>query len=157
LVTVTQPTQQTWATAADVLALTGQQVDDTTVATANSVVEILGDRIYTIAAARTGSRDLELMRRAVVFEAVWITGQPDFFTRMDVNAITEGRRSIGVKDLSLMLAPMAKMALRRVSWLRSRSLHTRSPWIDGRGGALSPNPDAEVNDALEAWAPMGGG
>lgn len=154
---MTQPsTQATWATPADVLALLGQEVDDATVGTANVVIEILGGRIYTIAASRTGTHDLEVMKRAVVFESVWITGQPDFFTRLDVNAITEGRRSIGVKDLSLILAPMAKMALRRVSWLKSRSLHVRSPFQDGLS-PISPNPDSAANDAYERWAPMGGG
>lgn len=154
---MTQPATQTgWATPADVLNLTRQQVDDDTVAVANFVIEILGGRLYTIAATRTGARDLEWMKRAVAYEAVWITGQPDFFTRLDVNAITEGRRSIGVKDLSLMLAPLAKMALRRVSWLKSRSLHIRSPFQDGLS-PISPDPDSSANDAYERWSPMGGG
>lgn len=154
---MTQPTTQaTWATPADVLALLGQEVTDEIVGTANTVIEILGGRIYSIAAPRTGARDLEWMKRAVVFEAVWITGQPDFFTRLDVQAITEGRRSIGVKDLSLMLAPMAKMALRRVSWLKSRSLHVRTPFQDGMS-PISPDPDSSANDAYESWSPMAAG
>lgn len=153
---VTAPTQTTWATPGDVLGLTGQEVDDNLVLTANTIIEILGARLYVLSVAKTGAHDLEWMKRAVAFEAVWITGQPDFFTRLDVNAITEGRRSIGVKDLSMVLAPMAKMALRRVSWLRTRSLHVKSPFTDGFAG-MSSNPDSSVNDAFEVWRPMGGG
>lgn len=151
---MTTPTQTTWATPADVLNLLDQEVTNSLVIVANTIIEILSARIYTLAAPRTGTRDIEWMKRAVAFEAVWITGQPDFFTRLDVNAITEGRRSIGVKELSMILAPMAKMALRRVSWLRTRSLHVRSPFQDGMS-PLSPNPDSAANDFYESWTPMG--
>jgi hypothetical protein len=36
----------------------------------------------------------------------------------------------------LVLAPLAKKALNRVSWLRSRSLHVRAPFEDGLGAAV---------------------
>jgi hypothetical protein len=153
---VTAPTQTTWATAADVQALTGQEVTDFQVDIANMIIESLAKRVYTVAAERTGSRDIEWMKRAVAFECVWLTGQPDFFTRLDINAFTEGRRTIMLEKGGLLLAPMAKMALRNVSWLRTRSIHVRSAWEDGMS-PVSPDPDSAANDVYEQWSPMGGG
>lgn len=149
-------TQTTWATAADVLDLTGQTVTSQQVSAANSVIEVCAARVYTLAIDRTGSRDVEWMRRAVAYQTVWMTSQPDFFQRMDVTSIAEGRKSVGLKDSALILAPMAAKTLKRVSWLRSRSIHVRSAWQDGMT-PISPDPTSSGNDFYEQWNPMMGG
>jgi hypothetical protein len=52
-------TQTTWATAADVLSLTDATVTDAQLTQANAAIELHAGRLYTDAAARTGTRDLE--------------------------------------------------------------------------------------------------
>lgn len=135
------------------LDLTGQTVTDQQVAVANSVIELVSSRVYTIASPNTGTRDGEWLRRAVAWQCVWITGQPDYLTRLDINAITEGHKSIGLKDWALVLAPLAQRALAKLSWLRTRSIHVRSPWTDGMT-PISSDPDSAANDFYQVWSPM---
>lgn len=150
---MTQPTRTTWATAADVLALTGAQgVTDEEVTQANAIVELFTSRLYIEAVARTGSRDVEWMRRAVAYQVPWMRAQPDLYERLDLSTMD----GLGVKEMALVLAPLTKQALNKVSWRRSRSLHVRSPFVDGPG-AVSGNALSEGNDRYEPWSPMGGG
>jgi hypothetical protein len=149
---MTQPSRTTWATTADVLALTGSTVTDADVVRANAMVEIFAGRLYTMAATRTGARDAEWMRRAVAFQVPWIAAQPDLFERLDL-ATMEG---LELKETGLVLAPYTKAALNKLSWRRTRSLHIGSAFVDGPG-ALSADPLSEVNDRAEQWSPMGGG
>lgn len=150
---MTQPTRTTWATPADVLSLTGTaDATDAEVLKANAIVEIIGGRLYTLAADNTGRRDAEWMRRAVAYEVPWMRAQPDLFERLDL-ATLEG---LELKELALILAPLTRHALNKLSWRRTRSLHVRSPFQDGPG-PVSGNPLAEVNDAHESWSPLGGG
>jgi hypothetical protein len=156
VVTVLAATVGTWAQLADVVALTGVTVTQLQLSTANAIIEIFARRLYGVAGPRTGTRDLEWMKRAVAFQAAWMQGQPDFFTRLDVTTITEGRKSIGLKEQTLMVAPMARMALSRVSWQKTRSIHVRSAWQDGMT-PISSDPDSAGNDFYESWTPYGFG
>jgi len=133
-------TQTTWATAADVLSLTGSTVTDPQLTQANAVIELHAGRIYTLATlstpsgvTNTGARDAEWMRRACAYQAAWMLSQPDMFSRIDLSAVTQEGRAVGLKEHSFVLAPLAKRALDRVSWLKSRSLHVRAPFEDGLG------------------------
>jgi hypothetical protein len=127
-------TQTTWATAADVLSLTGATVTDAQLTQANGAIELHAGRLYTDAAARTGTRDLEWMRRATAYQAVWMASQPDVFTRLDYTEVAkETGAATKVTATAMTLAPLARKALARVSWLKSRSVHVRSPFTDGLG------------------------
>jgi hypothetical protein len=156
VVTVLAATAGTWAQIADVLAITGVTVTQLQLAQANAIIEIFARRTYALAAPHTGTRDLEWMKRAVAFQAAWMPGQPDIWTRLDVTMISEGRKSIGLKEQTLMVAPLARMALSRVSWQKSRSIHIRAPWQDGMS-PISSDPDSAGNDFFETWTPYGFG
>ncbi|WP_154697029.1 hypothetical protein [Lentzea guizhouensis] len=150
---MTQPTRTTWAMPVDVLSLTGiADATDAEVVQANAIIEIIGGRLYTTSADRTGRKDTEWLRRAVAYQVPWMRAQPDFFERLDL-ATLEG---LELKELALILAPMTRLVLNRLSWRRTRSLHVRSTFQDGPG-PVSSNPLAEVNDAYESWTPLGGG
>lgn len=139
-------TQTTWATASDVVSLTGQGVTQTQLEQANGVIELHAGKIYTLAAVNTGTRDAEWMRRACAYQAAWMLSQPDMFARLDLNALTQEGRAVGLKEHALVLAPLAKRALNRVSWLRSRSLHVRAPFVDGLGAAALGGPIVDYDD-----------
>jgi hypothetical protein len=139
-------TQTAWATTSDVLSLTGQATTQTLLDQANGVIELHAGKVYTLAAANTGSRDIEWMRRACAYQCVWMMSQPDMFTRLDLNAVNQEGRAVGLKEYTLVLAPLAKRALNRVSWLRSRSLHVRSPFEDGLGVGILGGPVVDYDD-----------
>lgn len=155
--------QTTWCTVADVLQLTGVGVDQSQVLQANAVIELHVGRTYFEIMSnpdggqvKIGRRDLEWMRRAAAYQCAWMTAQPDMFLRLDMDAVASTGRPIQLKDRALVLAPLARKAIARCSWLRTRSLHIRSPHQDGMG-PISPNAASEANDGYETWSALGGG
>ena len=142
-------TQTTWATAADVTSLTGATVTDPQLTQANAAIELHAGRLYTDAVSRTGTRDVEWMRRACAYQAAWMLAQPDMFTRLEMQAISATGRPVPIIASALTLAPLARRALNRVSWFRSRSLHVRSPFEDGLGPLSTAIVD--YDDDGEGW------
>lgn len=122
-----------WATLTDVSNLTGATVTSAQLTQANAVIELHAGRMYATAYTRTGTRDLDWMRRAVAYQAAWMPSQPDVFTRLELEAIAASGRPVPITPAALTLAPLARRALKRVSWLKSRSVHVRTPFTDGVG------------------------
>ncbi len=152
--------QTTWCTVADVLMFTGITVDLPQVVMANATLELHLGRTYfemmsnpDAGQVKIGRRDLEWLRRACAYQCAWQAAQPDMFQRLDMDALASTGRPITLKDRALTLAPLARKAIERVSWLRTRSIHVRSPFEDGMG-PISPNAAAEVNDYYETWSAL---
>lgn len=150
--------QTTWATTADVLSLTGVTITQTQLDQANALIELHSGRVYTLSTltnpngvTNTGARDIEWMRRACVYQAVWMLSQPDMFSRLEVQAVASKGRPIPLVPSALVLAPLAKRALDRVSWRKSRSLHIRSPFDDGLGAAVLGGPIMDYDDMDGGW------
>lgn len=141
-----------WAQADDVLAITGETVTDAQVMRAQAIIDLFTARTYD-ALPRIGSRDLYWLKQAVAFQAAWMLSQPDLYSRLDFATIAAGSRPVQLKENTLLIAPFAGKALRRVSWLRSRSLHVRSPFTDGLT-PISSDPDSAGNDFYEQWGPL---
>lgn len=145
-------TQTTWATAADVLSLTGKTVTDDQLTQANAALELHAGRIYTLGLAHTGTRDIEWMRRACAYQAAWMPDQPDVFGRLDYTEVGKERGTpTKITATAMTLAPLARKALNRVSWLRSRSLHARSPFTDHMGYPLG---GSTADTGYEDWQAM---
>jgi hypothetical protein len=153
VVTVLALSTGTWAQLADVTSVTGQTVTTEQLFMANTIIEIISGRLYAVSNTLIGARNKEWLKRAVAYEAAWIPRNPDLFGRLDLTSLSQENRTVGLKELSLVLAPLARHALNRLSWRRSRSLHVRTPFQDGIG-PISGNPDAEGNDAYEIASPM---
>lgn len=145
-------TTNSWAQAADVAAITGVTVTDAQVMQAQAVIDLFSARTYD-ALPRIGTRDQYWLKLATAYQAVWMAAQPDMFTRLDFDTIAMGNRPVQLKDDSLRIAPLAAKALKRCAWLRSRSLHVRSPFTDGLT-PISSDPDSSGNDAYEIWQGM---
>lgn len=126
--------QTTWCTAADVLSLTGVTVTDPPTQ-ANAIVELHAGRTYNTVDTplQVGTRDIEWMKRAVAYQAAWMASQPDMYSRMELTGAPTARGSVPLHESALTLAPLARRALKRVSWLKSRSVHVKSPFQDGLG------------------------
>lgn len=145
----------TWATADDVHSATGVTVEAAHVTQAQSTIEVACGRMAD-EESRIRARDLGWLRLAVAYQAAWLSAQPDMWERMNLTA-TGGSGSSAMTGTSdwLTVAPMARRALDRVSWMRSRSLHVKSSFLDGLP-PVSAVPTAETNDEWELWRPMGG-
>jgi hypothetical protein len=116
-----------WATITDVDDLTGATVTAEEIAIAQAIIEIHVARTEDVPADMMSARDLRWLTRAVAYQTVWVKANPDLFTRIDhVTILQDG---VEVRDLppdALTLAPLAKKAIRRLSWMKSRSIHTPS-------------------------------
>lgn len=142
-----------WATPQQVIDLTGVTVASPQLAQAQASIEAFCNRIYTDT-ARIRPRDLYWLTRAVAYQAAWEEGQFDLNTRLDANQIQQDGVVGNFNDRAMTLAPRAKQALQRCSWMRGRTIHVRSAFEDsqrGYGSVLN-----ESSDEQHHWTPMGG-
>ena len=142
-----------WAVVSDVSDLTGKTVTAEELAQAQAIVEIACARTDTVPEGTILPRDLEWLRRAVAYEAAWITANPDLFTRMEVTTLLQD--GVEARDLppdALTLAPLARRALRRLSWKKTRSTHIISEFE--RQAALYPVGGDIIDYPGEDWRPL---
>lgn len=163
-------------TEAEVKTVTGQTVDADDLAMAHAVVDILGDVDLDSPQAvdKLGTRDLSLLRKAIAFQAAWLSEQIDYTARTDVAAIAGATSTGGVElrdDLSLVLAPLAKQALSRVTWKTRKTMNdpTRAArrwqhYVPPPGVVVSYDPadcpqqaDAFLRDAGPYWGELDAG
>ncbi|WP_406444551.1 hypothetical protein OHB14_36730 [Streptomyces sp. NBC_01613] len=143
-----------WATAQQVIDATGVTVTGQQLAQAQSDIEIFSGRIYDDT-DRIRTRDLYWLGRAVARQAAWAAGQFGLETRLDATQIQQDQVSSSLTGDGLVLAPMAARALKRVSWMRSRTVHIRSA-VEGAGPLVGNAVSDGIDDSL-VWAPYHGG
>lgn len=143
-----------WATAQQVINTTGVSVTDAQLLQAQDDIEIFTNRVYEDT-PRIRTRDLYWLGRAVARQAAWIAGQFGLETRLDATQIQQDQVSTTVQGDGLVLAPMAARALRKVSWMRSRTVHIRSA-VEGVGPLVGSALSDGADDSL-VWAPYRGG
>ena len=142
-----------WATPQQVIDTTGVSVTGQQLAQAQSDIEIFTNRIWADT-ERIRPRDLHWLGQAVARQAAWLAGQFGLETRLDATQIQQDQVSTSLQGDGLVLAPMAARALRRVSWMRSRTVHIRSAF-ESAGSFV--NPLADASDDQQAWTPLSGG
>jgi hypothetical protein len=121
----------TWATVADVANLTGKVVTVQTLMMAQGVID-LHSETTTNARINIRPRDKWRLMQAVAYQAAWLSSAPDAFTRNEISSAGHAATSFSFVDAeSVTLAPLAKRALSKLSWKRSRSVRIR---MQRRGG-----------------------
>jgi hypothetical protein len=113
-----------WATADDVLNITGKTVDQGVVGQAIGVIEMKAGRTVETA-LRLTSASKEWLRRAVAYQAAWMAdpSNADLLARLDVTGISQdGVSATGSGADWQFVAPLARMALKRVRWRGTRSI-----------------------------------
>lgn len=137
-----------WATAANVLAMTGKVVTDQVVLEASAVIDIYANRTEDASAAMT-ARDLGWLQRACAFQAAWMPNQPGFHQRNAVAQITQdGLQIIYDKEWQISLAPLAARALKNLSWKTSRTVQVPAVTIPLGSAANFLN---EASDEYSTW------
>jgi hypothetical protein len=141
-----------WASVSDVTEITGATVDAETLAQAQGVIELLVGR--TADATWIPARDLRWLRRAVAYQAAWMPSQPDLFTRTEVASSSQDGASQVYRPDSHLLAPLARRALKKLTWRGNRSVHTESTMGTLRKSQYHPaaaGVGAVFDNAGERW------
>lgn len=146
-----------WATAGDVTTYTGVTVTAAQVAQAQAVVQIFADTTTDASdAGNISEKNLRLLKQATAYQAAWISQHPDAFTNMDVTNVSQDQVSASFLHANaLILAPLAKRCIDRLSWKRMRPLRI------GRGGrplSRTINVTSASQDENDPrWRPLGHG
>jgi hypothetical protein len=85
-------------------------------------------------------RDLKMIRYAISYQAAWRKAQISLTERTDITEIAGAASDGGVKlrdELSLILAPMTRACLSRVSWKKRRTMPDRTRGA-GSGSYVAP-------------------
>lgn len=138
-----------WATIADVQALTGRTVDEQARALAATSIALVTGLIEGVDRTRLSDRDRYFLKTAVCFQAAWIAAQPDYLERNAVASASQDGQSatMGNPDW-LVLSPLARKALKRLSWRGTRTVSTE----DRQRVIANVNSD-EYEDNLD-WSPV---
>ncbi|MGW0575122.1 hypothetical protein ACWD25_03950 [Streptomyces sp. NPDC002920] len=149
----------TWASTSDVIAYTGFNATAAQVDQAQAVIELFADTTTDASSAGNISpKNLRLLKQAVAYQAGWITQHPDAFTNIDLTNFNQDQVSGTLAHANaLILAPLAKRCIDRLSWKRIRPLR-----IGARGGfGQIPRTmnltSAVMDDDDPRWRPLGGG
>lgn len=143
-----------WASTSDVTVITGAEVTDQQLAQAQGVIELLVGRTPE-ANPRMRSKDLTWLKRAVAWEAAWLGSKPDLLTQSDVNSVNQDGATADLKPDAQILAPLARRALKRLSWRGNRSVFTPSTQHIVRRGAMAGTEGVvaimENTDSDDTW------
>lgn len=141
-----------WATVLDVNNLTGTIVAEADVAKAQAVIELHASRTEAVPLDTIGKRDQHWLMLAVAYQTVWMLASPDMFERTEQRTLLQD--GVEARDMppdALTLSPLARRALRRLSWKKTRSIHTPSPFEELRtlypvGGPIIDYPGEPWDD-----------
>lgn len=116
-----------WATPAEALGITGESVTQAKLDQAYQVVELYTG-VTTDALSNLRPRDLRLLKQAEAYQAAWLARQVDYLGRSDFDLVSQDglQYSKGDRDAH-ELAPLAKAAISRLSWRRSRTVVPLTP------------------------------
>ena len=153
---------QTWATVADVQAITGVAVSQQTLMMAQFIVETSVNRTFG-GSGGMRTRDLNWLRMGVAWEAAWLPSQPGLLQQLGVKGISQDGVSVQYNGESdQWLAPLAKRALKNCSWMGMRSLRfgTRNPRLPDRalaGYTAAAFLNSGADPDYMGWEPVGDG
>lgn len=144
----------TWATTSDVTTYTGVTVTGAQVEQAQAVIELFAD--VTEDSVQLAPKNLRLLKLAVAYQAAWITQHPDAFTSMDTTNVSQDQVSATFTHANAgILAPLAKRALDRLSWRRTRGLRIQKRTDPGQIPPVMNVFNAAADDNDPRWQPIG--
>lgn len=149
----------TWATTSNVLTYTGINATGAQVEQAQAVIEMFTDTTEDASdAGNISPKNLRLLKLAVSYQAAWITQHPDAFTNIDLNNFNQDQVSGTLAHANaLILSPLAKRCIDRLSWKRIRPLRI-GPMADGGRIPRTMNlTSATADDDDPRWRPLGTG
>ncbi len=147
-----------WVTAEEASDICGREVTADQIALAMPVIEIFTGVTTDVVLRRP--RDLRMLRYATAYQAVWMPAQVDVLTRMDVDDVDQDGVEFSKGDVDAhTLAPLAKLSIKRLTWMKSRALipltpeqaaHLRGVYLPGTGVTGTE----EWLDDHQSWEPL---
>lgn len=144
-----------WADAGHVYAVTGETVTDADLAKAGYVIDLYSNTTPA-ASGDMRARDVKLLRDAHAWQASWQAGQVDVPGRMEVRSLDQdGVRVTPANEDSPFLAHFARLAVCRLSWMRTRSVSLRRAGDAGPDARAALTGDTRIVDHDgEQWEPL---
>lgn len=134
-----------FATVAQILATVKKNVTEDTRDLAAQAIELHTGLIEAVERKDISDRDRYWLMLATSYQAAWLLTQPDYLERNAVSAVTQNGQSATAGNPDwLTLAPMARKALKRMSWRGVRTVSTQT----GRRRVVNVNDD-EYEDTLD--------
>lgn len=149
-----------WASAGNVRSITGETVTETDLAIAQGIIELYSGRTYAGSVVNDSIRpkDLGWLQKAVAYQSVWQRSQPGYLTRHGIKEVNQDGAQIIYAGSSepnntafIMLGPLARRALKNVSWMRSKTINVKAPSYDGDHPSYG---DYKRNDEHGGWRPL---
>lgn len=119
-----EPTPVAWATVQDVKKLTRQDVEQDDIDAAVATIEIHIGLIQDVVRPGISDRDRYWLKLATAYQTVWLRAQADAFERNDVESASQDGESANFRRDAHTLGPMARKAIKRLSWRGPRTLNT---------------------------------
>lgn len=126
-VTITAALAGTWASPAEASAITGQTITQAQLDVAYHVIEMYAGAVVD-SRANLANRDHRLLKKAESYQAAWMAAQIDLTGRSDATLVSQDglQYSKGSEDMHI-LGPLAKKALVKLSWMRTRTIDPLTP------------------------------
>ena len=106
-----------WASIADVAEKTGVTVTTQERLFAVATLETMTGAIEDVSRVDISDRDLYWLKLAVCYQAAYVHDNPDLYSRADVMSVSQDGESASFRNPDAqILAPLARKALRRLSW-----------------------------------------
>lgn len=142
-----------WASADDVVTITGREATTESLAAAQVIVEIFsGTSDYASDQGLIATRNLRMLKNAVAFQAIWLDSHPDVMDAMDVEGVSQdGLNAQYANANAHLLAPLANRCIERLSWRRQIMVgRSRAARIRADRGAR----DSAAADDQYWWEPL---
>lgn len=141
-----------WATPEQVTAMTGETVEMQDVALASAMIDTVAGTSEDMPEESISARDRGHLRKATIWQAVWIKGKPGLLTHRESHKATSADSVMVTREsrTDIYLAPLADRELRNLSWYSNRSVYQPSArTLPDRINFLS-----ERSDSLHRWDPV---
>lgn len=152
---------ETWCTPTEASNITGQSLTQSQLNVAYHVIELYAGVIVAARAALT-ARDHRLLKKAEAYQAAWMAGQIGLMDRSDADLVSQDglQYSKGDQDMHI-LGPLAKKALMKLSWARTRTWDPLTPEqalilrnkVTAETYGMSDQEDLD-DDLAEDWRPI---
>lgn len=142
-----------WATAAEVLAMTGETVAEEKVALASAMVDTYTGADEDLPEDAISPKDRRHLKKATIWQAIWIPNKPGLLTHRENSPSTTADSVVVTRAAPVdgMLAPMAIREIKSLSWVGTRTiLVPPAP----RGLPPGINFLSERADRFGSWNPL---
>lgn len=112
-----------WATVANVLSQTGEEVTEANVALASSMIDTYSGADEEMPEDAITARDRKFLKKATCWQAPWVRDHPGLLTERESAKATaaDGTSVQRESGSDIMLAPMAARELKNLSWVGTRA------------------------------------